>query len=229
MTQSTQLNATSINDLVEDFRAKQITPNDVDRNAIEKQIKGLERNSREKTYELIVELRKLVKTIRKADKAEQDSFLAFRGGLKAARTGTNLYGPFVKAIFAQKVDGKWVFDRSREKYANVLRYLDDNGIKDSEVVDTLADKTMREVEKDDREANASGSQEKRVEDTRERGRTAPSITTLHMPPNLSAQPDQVVTLWGVYRNNQIEVKYAEVANDDKANSLLYKLGTTIKK
>lgn len=236
MTENTGLTKTQIEQLVADFDANFKNPVLADIEANDNAIAGLHDKSADRTYDLIAALMDLAETLDVDAPTPQDGYKQFLldRSLVPARGTNNFFLPFIKAVFSERVDGKWAFvNRSAEKYANALRHLIaakragrltgtiQNYIRSYDV--EPYGKKLKGIEAQDRADNPSKGAADRVKALRNAGRNArPIVNVSH---NFGIAAHKVVLLYGqVNLNGDVEVLKAKALNDDEADSFYYNLG-----
>jgi len=157
-------------------------------------------------------------------------------GQRVAKAGDNPYVPFMKAICAIKEDDKWKVnpkEKSFMKYANIVRQLVDEHNKGNisgDVEQFIANYKWKErtklgaLEARDRFERPNQSQVDRVEKARDLGRKTRPVATINM--SMDCDDGDLVIMWGVVRDGQIEVMERRVSNDD-ADAFFYKLGKSV--
>lgn len=206
--------------------------------SIEEEIAQLETDARGHTYDMVAGLVVLADAIDVSGQGDGVKQFIIGRSLIPARGSNNVFGPFVQAVFSERVNGKWTRHekhKSLAKHANHVRYLLDkkrNGFITGTIQDYIKNHPevnghggLRAIEAQDRIDNPSAAQAKRIDDTRRRGMNAMPIATIASP--IAASDGDVVRLWGRISQGQVEIMGADVANDNTANSLWYKLGATI--
>lgn len=164
-----------------------------------------------------------------------DTFVDFlqQRGQRVAKGGDNPYTPFVKAVVAVKVGAKWKVnpkEPSFGKYANIVRQLvechedgDISGTTEAFIqAYTWGDfRKLGALEKRDRHMRPNQSAVERTEKLRDKGRNARVIETIKT--SIGANDGDVVIMWGVINNGQLEVMKRSISND-AAPSLFKQLG-----
>lgn len=157
-------------------------------------------------------------------------------GQKTVKAGDNPYVPFVKAICAIKEGDKWKTnpkEASFNKYANIVRQLVEDkkaGKISGSVVAYIEGyewndrKKLGALEARDRHERPNQSQVERTDKIRERGRKAKPVEAIKT--NITANDGDVVAMWGVMQNGELQVMSRQIEND-LADSHFHKLGKSI--
>jgi len=235
MQKNTELTKADVEQLVADFDkgCKDSALAEIKQN--NDSIEGLETKSNELAYNMIARLVDLAEALDVEASVDggYKEFLKSRG-VKAARDGNNPYGPFIKAVYSEKMNGAWVFDnRSAEKYANVLRHIVPL-VRGKKLSGSIQDyirnydhstygKKMSGIEAQDRADNPNKAAITRVDAAREKGRNTSVVFSINHDFGIEAH--KAVMLRGrVNANGEVEVLEAKALNDDEANSFYYNLG-----
>jgi hypothetical protein len=231
------LDTTQVTTLVDTFIANHATSYFSKEAGFENQFAQLVKDRDSNAHDLVAELVDLAEKV-SAD-VEHDGVKQFiiARSCSPAKGDNNRFGPFIQAVFSEKKNGNWTKhdkEKSLAKHANHVRYLlakKRAGKINGTVQDFIRnhpkvgnDSGLRAIEAQDRLDNPSKAQATRVSDTRSRGMNAQPVATVTNP--IPAKDGDLVKLWGRVSQGQIEIMQASVANDD-ADSLWYKLGTTI--
>jgi len=236
MTTNTVTTLDDVNALIKDFDAKFKNPflNLEAKN--NKEIVKLETNTADKSYDLIAALVDLAKTLSVYQGVVMDCYKQFliSRSLAVPRGANNAYLPFIKAVFSEQIDGKWVFEkRGVEKYANILRHiidLMDRGALKGTIQDYIRNYNdplygvkLKGIEAQDRADNPSKGAEDRVKTLRKTGMNAPALAKVATDFGIPAR--KVVVLYGQTNiNGEVEVLKVKALEDDAADSFYYSLG-----
>ena len=230
MTNSIELDLTTVTAMISNFRQSYLPDLKVQDDKLAASIDALAIKRDDLTYDMVAEL---VDLAMKLDvEAEAGGYVDFliRKKIQLARGSANPYMPFIKAVFAELVGGKWEFpekQRGRGKHANQVRFIVNAkraGLVSGtvqEFIKSYPDK-LKGIEAQDRKDNANDAAQSRVDDARERGRETKAVVSFDT--TFDRKDGEVLQLWGVIRSGQLDVVSVEVANDDDANSLFYRLG-----
>lgn len=235
MTTNTEMTLDDVKALISNFDTKFKDPflKLEEKNDIE--IVKLETNTADKSYDLIAALIDIATTLNIYQGVTMECYKQFliSRSLAAPRGANNAYLPFVKAVFSEQVDGKWVFEkRSVEKYANAMRHIMDlrsAGKLKGTVQDyiryysTSYGVKLKGIEAQDRADNPSKGAEDRVKTLRKTGMNAPALAKVATDFGIPAR--KVVVLYGQTNiNGEVEVLKVKTLEDDAADSFYYSLG-----
>jgi len=229
------VNATELNEIedavagfIKDFKE----PITKEIGKIDKQIDELHVKSRDRTYDMVAALVELALAVMPdAPTPGYQSFLVSRSISKPAQ-GHNPFMAFIKAVFAVKLNGVWVFgkeQRSYEKHANHVRFLVNakrEGLIQGSVQDFIRayPEMLKGIEAQDRKNNPNAAQASRVEKARNLGRTA--AARAKVSETFSANEGDLLKVYGRVRDGQLELLHADVvSNDNERESIFFKIGS----
>jgi len=199
---------------------------------IDAEISELHAKSRDKTYDLVAELVTLAESLGVEEPTPGYlSFLVSRAFNKPS-ANHNPYMVFIKAVFAEKMNGVWVFGdkhRSYEKHANHVRFLvaaKRKGLITGTIQDFIRDypEKLKGIEAQDRKDHPNAAQAKRVEKARDLGRRAASRGTIQE--TFKGQNGDLMKVYGRVVNGTLELLAGKVvANDAEKESIYYYIGS----
>lgn len=239
MTKNTELTKAQIDTMVAEFDSKIKNPFLKVEKDNAAAIKDLDNKTADRCYGVIAGLADLALSlgIDKDDVTDAYKQFLLDRSLAPARGTNNRYLPFVKAVFSEKTDGKWTFtDRSREKYANVLRHLiaqKASGQLRGTIQDYIRNYNvkpygvaMKGIEAQDRADNPSKGAAERVESLRQKGRDAKAIASI--PNRFGVAANKVVVLYGHANNNgEVDILSTTELEDEEAEGFYYRLGLSL--
>lgn len=218
---------------IADFVKKHHKPVLDDIKANNKAIDNLKLKSRDRTYDMVAALLDLARETRPdAPTPGYEAFLISRG-LKKAAEGRNPYKPFVDAVFAEQTNGKWIVNRSYEKYANIIRFLVDeeasSGFNGQTVQDFIRafPEMLRGIEAKDRENHPNAALSEANENKRQLGRQAAAKATVNE--TFNGNEGELMIVYGRVSRGRLELLHAETASADKAESVYLAIGRTFNK